>query len=276
VAWSFGALFWTEALVLVALAVLAHALLPADVRATGSVSAEPDGAGASTAPDAPAGGSDEPAPARGTMLRDRRFMLFLATVFVVTLVYFQHLSTLPLHVVDSGYTTALYATLLSLNAIVVTTCELPLTKIVQRWSFRTALALNYALIGVGMALYAVPWGVVGIYVATLVWTLGEIIGAPTFFSYPARVAPPGMRGRYLGAASAMQNLGFAIGPAVGTMLWTQTGRAFWLVCGAVCMVSLLGIRGGVLPGNALSSTAPAPTATPDRVGKPEKSALEAS
>jgi biotin carboxylase len=93
--------------------------------------------------------------------------------------------------------------------------------------------------------------VAGLYISTLVWSLGEIIGAPTFFSYPARIAPEGLRGRYLGASGAMMSLAFAIGPAVGTPLWSAMGSSFWLVCGLVCAVAVAAVYVGVLPSDRL-------------------------
>lgn len=231
VAINFGALFWVEGLVLVAFALAACALLPSDQviqkEAAGTVAGS------------------------GTIFTDYRFLLFLLSVFSLSVVYFQHVSTLPLYIVGHGHSMTFYATLVTINAITVTFLELPMTKVVQHWSPRVALAVNYTLIGIGLAMYAAPWGTIWILVATAVWSLGEIIGAPTFFSYPAKVAPDGMKGRYLGASGAMLGLAFAAGPAIGLPVWTLLGDSFWLVCGLVCVLSVAAMAVGVLPSHQI-------------------------
>src|SRR5204863_997974 len=59
--------------------------------------------------------------------------------------------------------------------------------------------------------------------------IGQAIGGPSAFSYPAKVAPPELLGRYVGSAYAMFQIGNAIGPTIGVLLWTHLHRAFWLV-----------------------------------------------
>jgi hypothetical protein len=111
----------------------------------------------------------------------------------------------------------------------------------------------------GRGAFVLPGGVALILAATLVATIGQIIGGPSAFAYPAKVAPPGARGRYIASAHAFFNLGYVIGPIVGVLLWESVGKAFWGICLA-CGALLVG------PGIwALRPVAP-PAAGPSTAG----------
>ncbi|CAM5613475.1 hypothetical protein SRIMM317S_01611 [Streptomyces rimosus subsp. rimosus] len=122
-----------------------------------------------------------------------------------------------------------YAVLIALNGFLVIACELLVAKVVQRWRIRTAVIIGVLLTGIGMSMYALPWGLAALVIATLVWSLGEIIGYPSlFFAYPAQAGPPGLRGRYLGASNALYGLGSAIGPFIGVMIWNRFQEGLWI------------------------------------------------
>ena len=88
-------------------------------------------------------------------------------------------------------------------------------------------------------------------IATLVWSLGEIIGYPSlFFAYPAQAGPPALRGRYLGASNALYGLGSAVGPFIGVMIWNRYEEGLWLGCGVVGLLAAAAAWGGVRPPRA--------------------------
>jgi predicted MFS family arabinose efflux permease len=155
----------------------------------------------------------------------------------------------------------------------VITCELLVTKAVQRWPARLAAAAGLALLGAGVSLYAAPVGVAVLLLATVVWSLGEVVGGPTMFAYPAQAGPPALRGRYIGAAHAMFGLGSAIGPVLGVWAWTVMGRPFWLVCGALSVAAVVTVSAGLRRPEPVPIPKPSPA--PDGVGVPEALAVEA-
>lgn len=195
-----------------------------------------------------------------TVLADRRFVLFMLALFLNAVVYIQHIAVLPLQVTADEHRPALYATLLSLNAALVIALELPLTKFVQRMPARLAVALGIGLVGVGMNLYiAGPW--VAMYlVATLVWTLGEIVGTPTASAYPGQVAPPGLRGRYIAAAAFPMQIGYAVGPVIGVAVWARWPDGVWWGCTLVTVVAVLATFAGMIK---INGDKDAPTGEPE-------------
>lgn len=225
VAISYDFLFWGESAAALAFAMVALLLLPRTV-------------------DAAAGDEDRPRSesARGGLLpviTDGRFLIFMVAIFGFSLIYVQYLATLPLAVRGNGMSNGVYAALVAVNSLVVVTCELLVTKVVQRWRARFTVVLGLLLTAVGISLYAAPWGVAAFLVATLIWSFGETVGAPTMSAYPARMAEPRLRGRYLGIANGMFGLGAALGPVIGVAVWNRIGDDVWLWCGVIGLFAAL-------------------------------------
>jgi predicted MFS family arabinose efflux permease len=246
VAISWDLLFWAEALAATAYGVIAATMLPKRKKKEPAETGEAEAA-------AKSGGYI-------AVLRDGRYVLYLLAAFVNSAVYMQYVSALPLAMRDAGLATAWYGAVISLNGIIVITCELLLTKVVQRWPIKVVVATGFALLGAGFSIYALPWGASVFVIGTLVWTLAEIVGGPTMFAYPGRAAPPQLLGRYVGSMQAMFGLGAAVGPAAGVALWNSVGSNVWWMCGLASLLALafgwVGMR-DVGPADAEAAEEPA-------------------
>jgi MFS family permease len=233
---SYNLLFWSEAVAALGYAVIAAIALPRQ-----RPSAQPGEADA--APRQPAG--PETQAGYLAVLADGRFVLYLLAMLVNSVVYVQYLAVLPLTMLAAGLNTAWYGGVVALNGLIVITCELLMTKVVQHWPSRIVVIVGFALLGGGIACYALPWGPAVFVVGTLIWSLAEIIAGPTMFAYPAIAGPAHLRGRYLGSAQAMFSLGGAIGPIVGVSVWHVVGRSAWLWFALVCVLGMAAAWRGI-------------------------------
>ena len=220
---DYDLLFWGEALIALAYAVLAQIALP----------------GRTPADKQPTGEAGEGQERGGylAVLRDRRYSLYLLGSLFNGIVYIQYLSTLPLDVKASGVPIFWYTLAVSLNGFVVIAFELPLTKLSQHWPTRLTVGLAYGLIGVGVAFYGLPLGPAVIVSATLIWTIGEIVGAPTVWAYPGMAGPPRLRSHYIGSFQFMYALGAAIGPVIGGALFVLIGHRVWPVMAVAGLIA---------------------------------------
>ena len=95
-------------------------------------------------------------------------------------------------------------------------------------------------------MYALPWGLWVFLAGTTVWTIAEITAGPTMFSYPGRVAPDALRGRYIASMQTMFNLGATVGPALGVAVYRAVGSQVWIWCalasGLGLALALLGMH----------------------------------
>jgi MFS family permease len=206
-------LFWGEGVVAVIYGTLALYALPRKERATR---------------EAGAAGSEK-TDSLMDVLRDRRYVMFLLATFFNTVVYMQYLSTLPLDIKSQGVALLWYSVAVALNGAIVIAFELPLTKISQHWPLKLSIGSAFLLVGLGMASYGLPLGPAVVVFGTLIWTTGEIVGAPALFAYPAIAGPAKLKGRYIGSFQFVFASGSALGPVIGGLLFTALGHKVWPV-----------------------------------------------
>ena len=186
------------------------------------------------------------------VVRDRRFSFFLGAQFLTSFAEVQYLAILPLEVKARGLPIAVYGTIVAINGALVILLELPLTPYVQRLPMRSAVSLGCTAIGVGLALCGLRVGVWILFLGALVWTMGEVVSAPSVSAYPALVGPRALRGRYIGAFSTSQTLGYALGPSAGAALFQYYGAGTWALCGALGLLAGAGMLASVLRPGAMA------------------------
>ena len=207
--------------------------------------------------------SDRPAaraPGRlagGWPVLDRGFLLVASGFFLIAAVEVQYIVTLPLEVHRRGLPTEVFSGLVALNGFLVIALEPRITTRVRHWPVPRLLWSGVGLIGLGIAGYGLPGGAVALALATVVWTVGEMLGAPAAGAYPALAAPPHAVPRYLAVAGAAQGVGYAVGPVLGVALYTGSPALCWLVCACLGLVAagLVGV-GARLPMPGTPTSAP--------------------
>jgi MFS family permease len=171
--------------------------------------------------------------------RDHKLHQVLLANFAIGLVFFQVASTFGLHVTRLGFSAATYGAIVSLNGVLVVFFELPLTTITRRFPARRAMAAGYLLCGIGFALNAFAHTVPALAGCMIIFTLGEMVTMPMSSAYLADLAPPHMRGRYLGVAGLTWSLALIIGPVAGMKMFALHPAAYWLSCGALGVLAML-------------------------------------
>lgn len=186
-------------------------------------------------------GQVQPAAGRGgywSVLADRRYAAFLVAVLGNALVYIQIFAVLPLTMKDRGFADHDYGIILAFGATVIIGCELIVTRFTQRWPPRLAASIGLVLLGVGLTCYGLPSQAFALFlVGCAVASVGQIIGGPAIFSYPAKVAPAGVKGRYLGAFFGMFGLGQALGPVIAAPIYHLLGSGIWFLSGLLGLLS---------------------------------------
>jgi MFS family permease len=179
------------------------------------------------------------------VIRDSRFLFFLASVAIGAIVYVQYTVALPLKIHAEGHSTGLYSAVLVTSAAVLILCELKITAYVSRWPGYLAATVGTALMGVGVAGFGVSGGsAVALVACTIVFVFGIMINGPTMFAYPATFPPP-VRARYISAHQTTFGLGMALGPLFGVAAWSALGNGVWWLCGALALVAALAVLIGM-------------------------------
>jgi MFS family permease len=175
----------------------------------------------------------------GFAVRDRRLWLYLIGLFPVMLVFFQHISTMPLFMVRTlGLKPSVYGFVFTLNTVIVLTLEIPLSASTARWPYRASLTLGAFLIATGFGALWLCEGAWSVAATVVVWTFGEMLFLPTVAAYLTDLAPPGASGEYVGMYWAMMSVAMMLAPSIGASVLQHFGPAvLWNGAWAVGLLS---------------------------------------
>jgi MFS family permease len=80
------------------------------------------------------------------------------------------------------------------------------------------MAVSGVFYGLGMLIYGLGSTFIVFWLGMVVMTIGELIISPTSTTLVADLAPPDMRGRYMGVYGLSYRIGGGVGPVMGGWL----------------------------------------------------------
>lgn len=181
--------------------------------------------------------------ALGVLRRDRKLHQLLLANLAIGIVFCQTVSTFGLYVIHQGFSAATYGAIISMNGVMVVLMELPLTTITRKFPPRRVMAVGYTLVGLGFGLNGLAHTVPALLACMVIFTLGEMITMPTSIAYLANLAPPDMRGRYMGVSGLTWSTALILAPVTGMKLFTVSPAAYWIDCAALGMFAAMVISG---------------------------------
>ncbi len=184
----------------------------------------------------------EPLGGYGVVLRDRRFLLFCLAALLPLYGFGQIWSIFPVALEKAqGTGPESWSRLLALYALTGTLLQYPVVRLVRRREPMLLMACASVLIGVGLGgavLVPFGWATRGLFVAV---SVGVMLFIPISTTVVSRLAPPELRGRYMGSWTLVWLSGYALGPLFGGMAVDTLGPK-----GAYVLVALTGVGGAAL------------------------------
>jgi MFS family permease len=177
---------------------------------------------------------------------DRALLYYLLGGIMVRSAYEQINTNVSMHLQEHVVRgLALFSLIVSLNAVVVVICQVPISK----WAEKKSLLSNvfvgnicYALGLVGLA-FTRSW-TIGI-IAIVIFTIGEILSFPAGTLFIDKIAPDNMRGAYYGTKNVL-DLGKFFGPWLGGLVMSVLGGTIMLnLMAALVLFSTLLYRLGL-------------------------------
>ncbi|MFF8402788.1 MDR family MFS transporter [Streptomyces sp. NPDC014846] len=181
----------------------------------------------------------------GTVLRDGRYMAVVGLSFLVALVFQQGSVGLPVAMGRAGFSPADYGLAIAVNGVLIVALQIPVTRLIEHRDPRTLLIVSSVLAGYGFGLTAFA-GSVGVFMLTVcVWTLAEIVNAPTQTGLVVRLSPVHGRGRYQGMYTLSWSVAALVAPLMSGAVIDRFGAEWlWAMCAAVGTAA--GVGYGVL------------------------------
>jgi MFS family permease len=170
-------------------------------------------------------------PAAQSPWRDGVFLQAMAVSFAFALIFFSHLTALPLTMtVNAGYPSALFGMLVGMNGLIIAVFEVSVVHRLRAWRRLRVAALGMALAGLGFGLSGAVLHWAWFLVTVVIWTAGEILSSPFKMAFVTDWAPPDQRGRYMSLYQATWAVAFALNPLLFLPLQSWLGdRRFWPV-----------------------------------------------
>ncbi|MGW2207806.1 MDR family MFS transporter [Streptomyces sp. NPDC001781] len=213
----------------------------------------------------------EPETGLGTVLRDRRYMAVVGLSFLVALVFMQGAVGLPVAMGQAGFSPAGYGTAIAVNGVLIVVLQIPVTRFIEHRDPRRLLIVSSLLAGYGFGLTAFAGSLAVFALTVCVWTLAEIVNAPTQTGLVVRLSPVHGRGRYQGVFSLSWSVAALVGPLMSGTVIDHLGAAWlWGACAVIGTVAGLGyalLMRGLPAEEAEVAGAPAPAATRPAVEK---------
>ncbi|MEU6681182.1 MFS transporter [Streptomyces sp. NPDC046925] len=207
----------------------------------------------------------EPDVGLGTVLRDGRFMGVVGLSFLIALIFMQGSVGLPVAMGEAGFTPADYGVAIAVNGVLIVALQIPVTRFIEHRDPQRLLVVSALLAGYGFGLTAFA-GSIGVFALTVcVWTLAEIVNAPTQTGLVVRLSPTHGRGRYQGMYTLSWAVAALVAPLMSGYVIDHFGAQWlWATCAVIGTVAALGywslMRG--LPAEETTVGAAAPPVAP--------------
>ena len=173
------------------------------------------------------------------IIKDKPFLIFIVADICVTMGMVNMFNLLSVYAKENfSIPESQYGFIMTVNAMMAVTLQLPVTSITRKKPEFIMLALGAVFYAVGLS--SVAWGnSFGDFVISMViMTIGELILQPIAMSVVARFAPPELRGRYMSLYSLTVGAARGIGPLSGGVLNDQIApAAIWYSAGIMALVS---------------------------------------
>ncbi|MEG3627491.1 MDR family MFS transporter [Streptomyces poriticola] len=188
-----------------------------------------------------AGDAGSAAVSLGTVLRDGRFMGVVTLSFLIALIFQQGMVGLPVAMGEAGFSAADYGMAIAVNGVLIVVLQIPVTRFIEHRDPRRLLVVSSLLAGYGFGLTAFA-GSVGVFALTVcVWTLAEIVNAPTQTGLVVRLSPVHGRGRYQGMYTLSWSVASLVAPLMSGIVIDRYGADWlWALCAVVGTVAGVG------------------------------------
>ena len=181
--------------------------------------------------------------------RDRTFVWLLAlTAVLVAAGYAQIATILPPYASEhAGVSNAGIGAIFFVNTIVLVIAQLPLAKALEGRRRFHALAVTGALFAVTCVSILVVGrtlsgssAVVALCGVIVIFSLAECIHGAVSNPLIADLAPRELPGRYMGLRTSSFQLGYLVGPTLGSFLLAASPVGLWLGCAVACAATTVG------------------------------------
>jgi predicted MFS family arabinose efflux permease len=176
-------------------------------------------------------------------LKNKDFLLFLLSTLLMGLGFVQWFHSIPLFIkTEWGFDERYIGSMMTLNGLLIVLLEMPLVDQIEKAKrIRFSLLGGLSLLGLSFLPFLLPNALGYFFLATVLFTFGEILFLPFNNSIPINISPDNRRGEYMSWYWMAWSLTNILGPTLGLSFIDEFGYpAFWIF-----MMGLMGISFGI-------------------------------
>ncbi|MFK7748103.1 MAG: MDR family MFS transporter [Kordia sp.] len=180
---------------------------------------------------------------KNVVYKDVSYWIFVAICFMMGMVFFQLLTTMPLYHKDEFNLTEFQTGLIMcINVIIIVIIEMPLIDYLERKGYKDTKLIVYACIFFTLSffvLYENLW--IGILIVNIVIiTIAEMIGFPYTNKFAVNRAKEGYEGSYMALYAMAFSVAHIFSPKIGLEIVGKYGYQInWLVTGMYGVIAIL-------------------------------------
>lgn len=166
------------------------------------------------------------------VIQNNQLRFVLLIFIMISIIFFQTSSTLPLFIIKYlAMPISYFGLLYMFNCLMIVAFEIPLNFATAHWPFSKTMFIGGISLTIGFGMCVFVTSVWGLILSIMIWTIGEMLLYPAIVAYVSDIAPAHKRGAYMGMYTLCLNLSLIIGPFFGTRILGAHGpEALWLSC----------------------------------------------
>ncbi|MEA3297098.1 MAG: MFS transporter, partial [candidate division Zixibacteria bacterium] len=176
--------------------------------------------------------------------KDHAMVRHLVLTFILYLVVAQLIVPFSVYSVEMvGISKTQLGSLYTINGLMVVFLQIPVTRLLSRYSLPMQLAYGSFLYAIGYGMMGILAGFEYFVLALIVVTTGEIVMSPPSLALTSRLAPEGHMGRYMGIYGFFVAASWSFGPLFGGLILDRFGGspiAAWMLISSLAIVSGVG------------------------------------
>lgn len=163
------------------------------------------------------------------VVRDLPFLAFNVGNTLLQMAYLPMLTLLIIFLKEvRGIPESGFGLLMTTNGAMIVLFQLPVARFIERYPRMSVMAVGSLLVALGSGSVAYLSSFALLWLATVVYTIGELLWAPTALAVVADLAAPELRGRYMAVHSLSGGVARGLGPVgLGYVNDTISPFALW-------------------------------------------------
>ncbi|MCH2194651.1 MFS transporter [Kordia sp.] len=186
---------------------------------------------------------EEALKSKGTVYGDGSYWIFFAICFLMGMVFFQLMITMPVYQnVQFGLTEYQTGWIMFINVAIIVVVEMPFIKYLEKLNISSTKLITYACILFGLSFYVLVYNFwIGIlFVNIVIITIAEMIGFPYTNTFAINRAKEGYEGSYMALYALSFSLAHIFSSKIGFEIVANYGYQInWLVTGTFGVIATI-------------------------------------